>query len=437
MKHPRRAFLATATTGVIVGIAVAIAIPSAESTPTERRFEAPSGPLTTAPALNTGKDEYGGEAVYLRPHPGSTRIEVRRRDPAGGPEWAMRVMEVDRMAPVEQRRPNTDGKIGTGLCAQLGRIVRGRFGWIDGDNVFRPVARRTQVDIPTRCAPLSLVRRKEVMLEATTLVDRPTAREPSVRGTVVWGMTGAGVPSAKLVVAGRRSSPTRSSEHGAFLRFVGPVSGPLAPRVVTTYADGKSADTDRPQPDPMAPALTASGGNAIDRTRTRVIARAADPAGGPSWALVGLRTKSGRLCRGGIGYLIDGRVGWVEPKLGTLTEDADYAPGGCGGAADPSEKYPLMISTQGGTSTDHPLLAPDQSDLRTQRGRTLISGVALPSVESVTIATPRDVRTLDVSGPGHAFLAVYDGVFPGGVLTATAHFADGRSKTMQLGNPSM
>lgn len=435
MNHPRRLVSLAATLGVAGGVAAAVLISPAESTPTERPFAAPSAPLTTGPALKTGKDEYGSEAIYLRPHRGETRIEVRQPDPAGGPEWAIRVMEIDRMAPVDQRRPHTDGKIGTGVCAQLGRIVGGRFGWIDGDNVFRPVARRTQVDIPTRCAPLSLVRRKEPALQATVLVDRPTAREPTVRGTAVWGMTGARVPEATLSVAGRTVTPQRSKEHGTFLHFVGPTSAPLAERLLVRYADGARVDTSRPAADPTAPGLTPRGGNVIDPGRTEVIARAPDPAGGPSWALVGLHTRSGRSCRGGIGYLIDGYVGWVEPKLGTLTEDADYAPGGCGGGAEPSEEYPLMISTQGGTSTDHPLLAPDQGDLRTQRGRTIISGTALPTVRSVTISTPRDVRTIDVSGPGHAFLVVYDGTFPGGVMRATAHFEDGRTKTMEIGNP--
>ena len=42
-----------------------------------------------------------------------------------------------------------------------------------------------------------------------------------------------------------------------------------------------------------------------------------------------------------------------------------------------------------------------------------------PDVASVTITTPRDVRTL-VPTSDHAIIAVYDGLFPGGTATATA-----------------
>jgi hypothetical protein len=66
---------------------------------------------------------------------------------------------------------------------------------------------------------------------------------------------------------------------------------------------------------------------------------------------------------------------------------------------------------------------------RTLPGRTIITGVALPQVRSITLSTPTDVRTLRPSGPRHTIIAVYDGYFLRGKITATITLADGRTKT--------
>jgi hypothetical protein len=59
-----------------------------------------------------------------------------------------------------------------------------------------------------------------------------------------------------------------------------------------------------------------------------------------------------------------------------------------------------------------------------------VLGSARADVRSITIATPRDVRTLVPSSPAHAFIAVYDGSFPTGKIVTTAHFADGSSRVV-------
>ena len=64
---------------------------------------------------------------------------------------------------------------------------------------------------------------------------------------------------------------------------------------------------------------------------------------------------------------------------------------------------------------------------RTLPGRTFISGTARPDVVSITLRTPRDVRTIKPAGG--TFLAVYDGSFYGGEIVATAHLRDGRTVT--------
>jgi hypothetical protein len=82
-----------------------------------------------------------------------------------------------------------------------------------------------------------------------------------------------------------------------------------------------------------------------------------------------------------------------------------------------------------------PALTEPEIEQRTLPGRTLITGVALPGVASVTISTPTDVRTLRPSGPLHEILAVYEGFFLRGRITAKVTLRDGRTLTQTLNAP--
>jgi hypothetical protein len=58
-----------------------------------------------------------------------------------------------------------------------------------------------------------------------------------------------------------------------------------------------------------------------------------------------------------------------------------------------------------------------------------VSGAVPADVTSVTLRTPRDIRTVR---PVHGmFLAVYDGSFYGGEIVAAAHRRDGRTITQR------
>ncbi len=70
---------------------------------------------------------------------------------------------------------------------------------------------------------------------------------------------------------------------------------------------------------------------------------------------------------------------------------------------------------------------------RTLPGRTILSGVTRSDVASVTIATPRDVRTLVPTRRAHAFVVAYDGTFPTGEVVITSTFDDGATQVMKLG----
>ena len=62
---------------------------------------------------------------------------------------------------------------------------------------------------------------------------------------------------------------------------------------------------------------------------------------------------------------------------------------------------------------------------RTPVGRTVISGQATEDVTSVTLHSPRDVRTIK-PGPSGLLLAVYDGILYGGHIKAIIHLRNGR-----------
>ncbi len=110
--------------------------------------------------------------------------------------------------------------------------------------------------------------------------------------------------------------------------------------------------------------------------------------------------------------------------LGTLRE---IRPGtsncpGSRGSLTPARPVALSGEFAGGGPAR---AGPQRIARRTLPGRTVLSGVARDDVARVTIATPRDVRTLIPSSGAHAFVVVYDGTFPTGEGTLTAAFEDG------------
>lgn len=416
--------------GVLAGVLAAIVIPTAESTPSDPPFVGLTGPVTTKPKLVAELDQ-----GYLRPHHGTVHEELRRKDPAGGPDWVIRSMTADRMMPKRLRRPGSDGVTGTGPCLQLLRDVGGKLGWIDGDNVFRPVGVR-ETGLMTKCSTPNLDTRKQRVqnYDAQVLLAAPTSREPVVRGQFAWGFVGPRVRSMRLRAGGEVLTPDRSPRWGAFLEFYGPgrPAGNVSLRV--RYADGRVVYTGGPLRRRHAPrGYTLAAGDAIDHNRSRVIARAPDPGGGPSWGVLGVRTKQGLWCLGQAGHLLGNIVGSIDPRYGTMMgASADHNPNGCGPMAQPTKQSPIQAVSSSGSYTDVAGLAPNGDQLRLQRGRTLIYGRTLDDVVELTFTTPRDVRTVIPSAPGKGFLLVYDGGFSGGPLTATARFRDGHTQTVEL-----
>ena len=96
----------------------------------------------------------------------------------------------------------------------------------------------------------------------------------------------------------------------------------------------------------------------------------------------------------------------------------------------PTRAYPMRITTGiWGAGFADPRGGVER---RVDPARIVFHGTVHPDVQTVTIRTPRDVRTLVPSADAHAILAVYDGRFPGGTVTATARFKDGKEVTRSL-----
>ncbi len=85
----------------------------------------------------------------------------------------------------------------------------------------------------------------------------------------------------------------------------------------------------------------------------------------------------------------------------------------------------LVSSMSSDPGPADPALAARRIARRSLQGRTLVAGRARPDVVAVTIASPRDVRTLTPSPREHVFAVVYDGQFPTGEIVVTARMRDG------------
>jgi hypothetical protein len=162
-----------------------------------------------------------------------------------------------------------------------------------------------------------------------------------------------------------------------------------------------------------------------------VAARAPDPAGGEPWAVIASRGTKGGICMSMTGRLVGTRLGNVDRRLGIFYSGAFDTLHQCGDAErKPTRAFPMRLDTGiWGIGEDD---APGRIERRVLEGRIMFSGRVHDDVVSVTIRTPRDVRTLIPSSPAHAILAVYDGRFPAGKVTATARMKDGREVTRTL-----
>lgn len=357
--------------GLLVGALFAVVTRGEETTPV-RTQAVP----TATPAPETG------------PPIRDTRVRFTVPDPNGGPPWAVRTFTV------EAKRERAQ-------CSQLGRIQNGVFGWVDPRSGFRPV--RAFAGGPSACAA-----ELRFGLSRFALPDD----KGGAAATITWGRLPRRVESVELE-DGTRLTPRAQT--------VLDVHPGLRKEI---YADGTFVLTGGERRPLLRPRmggghedlLFASHGDA------EVAVRVSDPAGGVPWGV--LVAEDG--CLSSSARVLGTWLGRIDPSTGGLYADPfGFASESCreGTRPTPARPVALNISISGGDEEDEE----GSQQLRRLPGRTALSGQVLGGVESVTLVTPRDTRTLQPSAEGRAILAVYDGSFPGKDITTIAHFSDGRS----------
>ena len=154
--------------GALAAVIVALVVPertTGTTSPAKQR------PVVVRPPRGPAEPLY---MLVLRPQPGTVKIEQRMVDPRGGPPFALRVFRAERLAPIGRHPdPKRMKLLGHELCAQLGRIHQGRFGWIDADNVFRR-ARFNFSDTPIACGDRWRDDRSHPETLVTTLITDPS-----------------------------------------------------------------------------------------------------------------------------------------------------------------------------------------------------------------------------------------------------------------------
>ena len=427
--------------GLLVGLVAAIAIPQ-----TRADDPATAPAAASSPAIDPGSDTVLRVAKALPTHAdveirptGPVRIEARAADPLGGPAWAVRVFPAERVTRPAQRRHGVDPVVSANLCAQLGRLHDGAFGWLEADGTFRPTAvGDLGANITTECGSRLADLHRQPSLTTLSPITEPSAPAARVKSTIAWGLAGSGARAVKLKLGDRAVTPTATAHH-AFVIASGPELDQHQITATVTYGSGGSVHLPLPRGGRVFAGVDPG---ATGAAAARVAARAPDPNGGLPFAMIAARNgNGGGWCTSSGGRVVGDRVGGVDYRRDILTETSFTGGGSCSGGGPELARifkvHPVLMAWSGGG----PL--PEEGEdtggtgrvaRRTQPGLTTFTGQAAPGVVAVTLETPRDVRTLIPSGPTHAIMAVYDGSFPTGGLKITARFADGHVQTDSLSN---
>jgi hypothetical protein len=378
------------------------------------------------------------EPAYRNPLPTSTRtyppLETPLRstvretlhapDPDGGPVWALRSWQGR-----ATRQASPGGTAQRMVCAQLGVLQDGALVEPRPGATALPIGLEQETGVGgARCNPPAALRHMTYMLQMQSYIGYPYAYSPRPLRTVLSGLLPPGATRPLLLGVGApRALPV--DPNNAFLVVLPGSYWDTSPHI--TYRLGSRLVGAGPSPHfPLGSAPSAPQ------------ARASDPDGGAPWGFAVAPT-----CATAIGRIVEGRLANIDEASATLTSGAGITGGG-GCVGNPGAR--LLLTGKGPVefdvqqtgsqvapagSSSAPTITRPQLERRTLPGRTIITGIATAAVASVTLATPRDVRTLRPTGPKHALIAVYDGQFFRGALTATIALRDGRTVTETLPPP--
>ena len=416
----RRPFvLAALLAGLASGTVVAAAAQDDPRVPARATGDLP--PITEAPArrpvtrLPDGRYS-PGFAHYLVER-GSVRIAATLDDPDGEPAWAIRTYVAERRIIKRAARTLDDYSYRQVYrCVELGRVLNGRFGWVYGDRRFRPFEPGDVFELQ-QCTSR---RRPEAVQQMDATLAFPSPSEPRPARGAVWGLAPPGARAARF--KGRRLD----LHGGAFLTLTRP--GATGTDVRYRLRGGS---TERGTLDPSGgmPGL----GGSVPGT-ARIEARVPDPAGGPGWGVPVADHPAGGVCVGAAGQVVGDEVGHVDPDLALFDASGpvECRPPGDG----PTPGRPVWPSYGWGDDAvgrgPDPLLSRARIERRVLTGRFSLQAECDPSVDRVTIRSPRDIRTLVPSKRGHVVFALYDDMFPAGQIVITAHLRGGGRRIERL-----
>ena len=349
---------------------------------------------------------------------GSLSISRRASDHAGRPTWALRSWSI-------HHGPLTANPVRTRMCFTIG--VQ------HGSRLIEPLSGGRWRTLGTGVDDRACARPRDlesglVYGDRRAYVDDARTPDPRLTVVVVGGLLGARARNAELLGAGAPRT-LALGRHGSFLVLLDPEHVDARLRIRIRYANG-TRRTSR---------LTNFGwaGEPIRCVLTRGQSiRVADPDGGPSW--MEARGRYGRHPCRVVGRAIGDRVAILSAGSNRVFFDP---PAWVLFTRRPrTRNRPVSLHVDdplSGALTPAPA-APSGAQVvrRSPSGRTVITGSASDDVASVTLRTPRDIRTVR-PGPAGLLLAVYDGVFYGGQVHTVAHMRDGRTiaQTFPIGFP--
>jgi hypothetical protein len=346
-------------------------------------------------------------------------------DPGGGPPWELRSWR----GRVDPRAPFGAGPHPQSFyCWQAGVIQGGRL--------LEPVPGAASVPLEvsgtqtpgangdTYCAGAEAPSTLDLMPSVRAYAQNPSAYDPRPARTVVAGVIQPPATDPVLLGAGAPRALATDANHAYLLVLPGSYwSAPL--RVRVSLPGGRT----------MISATLRTG------PILRPQVRAPDPDGSAPWGYTSTSLCPAAWSIAEIGRVIDDRIAAVDPHTGQMSLGPEQSNTGSPCASrnarlqrrfERSEDGgPLRIETLD-SEAQAGALTQAQIDRRTLPGHTAIAGSAPADVESITLSTPADVRTVEPVGPDHVFLVVYDGIFYRGTFTATVRLDDGRTITQRI-----
>ena len=347
---------------------------------------------------------------------GTVRETLHAKDPAGGPEWALRSWQGSR---------NPRANFGPGY--RPARLICVQVGAVEGHRLVEPRPGRAALALSVGeesedgvggCDSPGELTRFRPMGEAVSYVADPFAYAPRPLRTVVYGMLARDATHPLLLGAGAPRPLALDANHAFFAVLPGRHWD--EPLRISAAIGGRTV---------IGPAMQSKPG-----PLSTPQSRAPDPNGGAPWGFAASADGSNAL-----GQIVEGRLASIDTRTGAVHYDSGARSSGGNGPA-PRNPPPVRFETHGGAEESllgrrtTALPAPER-ERRTLPGHTIVTGEADADVVSVTLATPRDVRTLRPSGPQHVFIVVYDGQFYRGAITATIELRDGRTVTEAVNNP--